>query len=422
MGNVYLNKSVKFQCQNGNAVWFSASNGEVNVKVNGAGVLLDDCKLSLDGVPMQRQCNMFMDPTTGAPAPCAAICVSGSWNNNSGMKVGGKSVLLSNCSISCPRNGTIKPFKPTTQNINVDDAARVECVNISPAEVMQNRKESVKEKEETTENKQKETTEREGTKDRHDAVKYEYVLCDYRNCDKANECKYLKTECSLRETDERKNASELRMNMGRDAFDLYAGAYRDIATSLYGSYLYTVAHHHIIPVNQCFKEFPEIVKLANYYRYNINKAENGICLPTMNLGYDKQPFEQRKEIAFNAMEKLRRQWHKGGHEYSYKISGSVSELLPRPLKHYKSAVNDELRNLRNLLYDDMCCRANEYELQAKSFAIKMDRLCERVAKKLGYFNDNPKKAYPFYISKLAFYYAFREELKDYERELFGKEG
>ena len=33
MGKAYLNKNVKFQCQNGNAVWFNAQNGAVKVKI-----------------------------------------------------------------------------------------------------------------------------------------------------------------------------------------------------------------------------------------------------------------------------------------------------------------------------------------------------------------------------------------------------
>lgn len=431
MGKAYLNKNVKFQCQNGNAVWFNAQNGDMKVKIVSAETIMDDCKLSIIGGVRPGQCNLVLTPN-GTPGPCSAPIVSGSWNNDSRFKVGGKGVLTSGCSINCPIGGCIKPFKPTLMGITVDDAAKMQSVNISlenssnssPSEEKAN---SSTEKEKTSEKftaitentvREEKTSEEES----NEALNVEYALCDYKNCEKARECEYLKALNTLKETNESKNAAELKINMGKDAFDLYAGECGDIATSLFGSYMYSIAHHHIIPANQCFKPFPEIVKLANYYGYNINKAENGISLPTMNLGYDKQPFDLRKEISFTAMDKLGKQWHKGGHKYSCKISADIDSVLPRPFLHYKDAVDKELTSFSMMLNEELKCRADNYDQQAAEFTKIMDRICERVAKKLRRFEDNPRKSYPCYISKLAFYFAFQEELVGYENELFGKEG
>lgn len=433
MGKVYLNKNVKFQCQNGNAVWFNAQNGDMKVKISNAETIMDDCKLSLIGGPRPGQCNIVLTPN-GTPGPCAATMVAGSWNNESRLNVAGKGVLTAGCSINCPVGGCIKPFKPTLMNITVNDDAKMQQVNISLDNDLGNNLSSEKitsspdneqqmeQSETVTENSSCEEAEQENKQESEEATDVEYALCDYKNCDKARDCKYLKTLNTLKETNESKNAAELKMNMGKDAFDLYAGECGDIATSLFGNYMYSIAHHHIIPANQCFKPFPEIVKLANYYEYNINKAENGISLPTMNLGYDKQPFDLRKKISFNAMEKLGKQWHKGGHKYSCKISADLDSILPRPFLHYKDAVDKELTSFSMMLNEELKCRAEDYEQQAKEFARVMDRICERVAKKLRRFEDNPKKSYPCYISKLAFYFAFQEELDGYENELFGKDG
>ncbi|MDD5791923.1 MAG: hypothetical protein PUD22_05025 [Erysipelotrichaceae bacterium] len=41
MGKAYLNKNVKFQCQNGNAVWFNAQNGAVKVKIVSSEAIMD---------------------------------------------------------------------------------------------------------------------------------------------------------------------------------------------------------------------------------------------------------------------------------------------------------------------------------------------------------------------------------------------
>ena len=184
--------------------------------------------------------------------------------------------------------------------------------------------------------------------------------------------------------------------------------------------MYGVAHHHIIPANQCFKMFPEIVKLANFYKYSINKAENGICLPTMNWGYDKQPFDLRKEISFYAMKNLGKQWHKGGHKYSCKISVELDSILQKPFLHYKNAIDIELSFFNMKLNEELRCRTENYEQQAEEFAKIMDHICEKVAKKLRRFEDNPQKSYPYYVSKLAFYFAFQEILIGYEDELFGE--
>lgn len=433
MANTYLNKNTKFQCGNGNAVWFYPQSGDFKVKVNGAEALLDDCKLSLIGGQRPGQCNLLPDPTTGAPGMCTSAIISGTWKNESRMKISGKGALTNACSISCPIGGTIKPFKPTTIALNVDNDVKEQAMNITEedgnkAQNQYSRLETIENDSNSNSNnsavisanKENTTVEEEAlTNNVTDQI--EYALCDYKNCHKAKECGYLKSQHTLKETNESKNAAELKNNMGKDAFDLYAGECADIVTSLYGSYMYSIAHHHIVPANQCFKSFAEIVKLANYYNYDINKAENGISLPTMNLGYDNQPFELRKDISFNAMKALGKQWHKGGHKYSCKISADLDSVLPRPFMHYKDAVDKELTSFRIKLTDEMKCRCDNYEQQAAEFTKIMDHICEKIAKKLRRFEDDSKKSYPFYTSKLAFYYAFQEELRGYESELFGKD-
>lgn len=444
MANTYLNKNVKFQCQFGNAVWFNAQNGDNKVKIRGADALMDDCRLNLIGGPRPGQCNLFIDPSTGAPGACAAVSLSGTWNNNSRVQIGEQKILSGACSISCSRNGSIKPFKPTLLSINVNDDARAEGVSItleSDAQSKENDNRQVMKSKTDQDNGQSyeanhsyETNQNYEANEKYKANQnivneeseeernIEYALCNYKNCSMAKECEYLHTSYILKETNESKNAAELKINMGKDAFDLYAGECSIIETSLYGSYMYSIAHHHIIPVNQCFKNFPEIVKLANFYRYNINKAKNGISLPTMNTGYDKQPFELKKEIAFMAMKHLGKQWHKGGHRYSCKISAEIDGILTKPFLHYKDAVDRELTSLNIKYNNELRCRVENYEQQAEEFSAVMDYICEKVARKLRRFEDEPKKSYPCFISRIAFFYAYYEELAGYENEIFGKEG
>lgn len=436
MGKTYLNIKTKFQCKNGNAVWFSPQNGDSKVKINGLEVLTNDCKLGIVGGVRPGQCQLMIDPSTGSPFPCSSPMLSGKWNNKSQVKVSGKEILKSDCSISCPVGGNITPFKPTTISLNVDDNTHNHNVDIminnsasrQTSNTIGDQQNNCKigdnsditnldDKKTNSESEKKQiSNEKEQISD------YEYVLCDYQNCDRSQICEYLKASHILKETNESINASELKANMGKDAFDLYAGECSAIATSLYGSYMYSIAHHHLIPVNQCFKSFPEIVKLANYYNYNINKAENGIALPTMNVGYDKQTFDLRKEVAFNAMSKQGKQWHKGGHKYSCCISSNIDSILPKPFYNYKTAVEEKiLIPYSNKLRDECKCRAANYEQQSKEFESNMDNICAKIARYLRRFEDEPQKSYPYYISKMAFYFAFNDELNIYEDELFGKD-
>lgn len=425
MASTYLNKNVKFQCQFGNAVWFKAQNGDTKVKIREADVLMDDCKLSLIGGPRPGQCNLFIDPSTGAPGACAAVSLSGLWNNNSRVKIGEHNILSSACSISCLRNGTIKPFKPTLISINVNDDARAEGVSItleSDSQSIENNNQQAMKQKIDPDGSQNCETNQNIVNDKSEETNMEYALCDYKSCNMAKECQYLHTSNAVKETIESKNAAELKKNMGRDAFDLYAGDCSIIAASLYGSSMYSIAHHHIIPVNQCFKKFPEIVKMANFYGYNINKAENGISLPTMNTGYDKQPFDLRKKIAFHAMKNLGKQWHKGGHQYSCKISSEIDNVLLKPFLNYEDAVDRELTSLRIKYNNEIRCRVENYKQQAEEFTKIMDYICGKVAGKLRRFEDEPRKSDPFFISKIAFFYTYYDELAGYENELFGREG
>lgn len=441
MSNIFLNKSTKFKCKGGNGVFFKVRNGDSLTKINGEGVLSQDCILELVGTPHPGQCNMIPDPSTGAPSPCKALTVGGNWNNTSNVKVSGKRMLGSECSINCPLVMTeIIPFAPTYRGNNVDDrtsdfVVSIGAVPATPTSSLNSSKvfnsgsenayvgSGISEKSETASGKNEESDKREKN--------YEYALCDYKNCDKAEECEYLKTGCELAETDESINAAQLKNNIGRDEFDLYAMECGNIATTLFKFKkdefnTYSVAHHHIIPANQCFKQYPEIVKLGNYYGYDINNAKNGICLPTMNQGYDGQDLDLKLEIAFEAMEKLGKQWHKGPHGYSsltYKINQAIDELFIdcEPIKDYKTSVDEYLEQFRGRLESENKCRAENYEKAKTEFCAAMDHISGKIANKLRKFETEPKKSHSFFVSKIALYYAYNELLNNNKELFFGKE-
>jgi len=433
LANVYLNKNTRFQCQNGNAVWFKAEKGDKKTSIMGAETLLDDCNLRLIGTPRLGQCNLLLDPSTKAPSPCGAVMVVGNgWCNMSNVSVAGKKVLNSGCSIRCPRQGIIKPFRPTYKFIQVNDNVSNMEVDIAISNKKNNQNQfgniEVQMKGDIVEDHV--TTKKiEESADSDIMKNKKYVICNYKSCKQADQCPYFRMSHEPKEINENKNAKILSENMGKELFDLYAQECGAIATTLFGSNTYSIAHHHIIPVNQCFKHFPEIVKLANYFGYDINNALNAICLPTMNRGYDKQPLELRLQIAFTAMDKLGKQWHKGSHSYKLdtieKISKEADELLIsksiKSYKTYKASVDEYLEMFRSKLVGESKCFVKNYDTESELFCNTMNHICKKVADKLRKFETEPQKSHSFFVSKISFYYAYYDILKDYQDIIFGGE-
>lgn len=443
MGNTYLNKKTRFKCGSGNAVWFKPQFGDKKVIINGEETLVDNCKLSLIGTPHPGQCmKRPPNPATGVPEPCMNL-VNGKWSNKSNVKVSGKNILNNKSSIKCACGGVLSPFKPTYKMNNVNDDIDNIVVNIDLKSqdskvFMDNKKDNAKGTEKVTVSQFRKSNlenttflnptdnSSENIEPEFERQEQQYAICDYKNCSKKEECQYIKTSFEVKEKNESKNAQILTDNIARDKFDLYAKDCGMIASTLFGKETYSIAHHHIIPVNQCFKQYPELVKMANYYNYDINNAWNGICLPTMNRGYDKQPLSIRLEIAFMAMKKLGKQWHKGGHAYAgkvneiEKIGREVDDLFKgdTPLKDYKSSVDEYLEVFRNKLVEEGKCWCEDYEHKSKKFCDTMNHICKIIAQKLRKFETNPKEAKGFFVSKIALYYAYYDILKEYQDIIF----
>ena len=432
-----MNKNVRFKCESGNAVWFKPVNGEFRVTIKGVEVLLDDCALTLVGAPRPGQCVLMTNPSTGIPPCAAAVIPGGNWVESTTVHISGKRPLSSRSYVPCPicAASAIKPFKPTLKIINVDSDIDNISVNISAAksdvkpsgtdEKRQNAETStsdssvlvqdvsIAETDLTPEGSQKEIAD----KEKKDCTN---ALCSWEECDRAAECAYLKTSHEPPEADESKNAAILKANMAGDTFDSYVKICRTIETlSFEGNKLYSTAHHHLIPVNQCFRAHPKIVKLANYYGYDINSALNGVCLPMMTEGYQRQSAADKRRIAFKAMEALALQWHVGPHQYS--LPKAVAEQFrktgKRGIRNYKDTVDDMLIQFESTLRKTGC-RLSTYSEEAETFRSSMDHISKKILKKVLAFSGNPQNPFCIYVSKMAFYFAFYDELREYEDILF----
>ena len=164
---------------------------------------------------------------------------------------------------------------------------------------------------------------------------------------------------------------------------------------------------------QIFAAHPYLVKLANYYRYDINCAENCILLPTTHSFEGKEGLCKQAN-GYVAMSYMKQQWHVGGHSYTmdretifnidnYLEKTSVNNIVF--YKNYVEAVEHEI-NILEAKYKKPSCRKKDYASKQKRFIDGMNQISARVGQKLLDFRSSPKKSFPYYVSKEAVHYAF----------------
>lgn len=163
--------------------------------------------------------------------------------------------------------------------------------------------------------------------------------------------------------------------------------------------------HHILSTNDVFKQKSAqfVVKLANYYGYDINSAINCILLAANidRSGNFKYVVEEKKiEEKYRAMSVTGRQWHGGGHRFFVddcdKFEGDYATLVTKLLVE----VMDQL--------SDSYCRNDKryYEVGKQEFIQKIEKTTDFIRKKLISFENDPKKSWPYYVSAEAIQFAY----------------
>ena len=178
---------------------------------------------------------------------------------------------------------------------------------------------------------------------------------------------------------------------------------------------WTDAAHHIISGNQVFKKAQEIVRLANFYGYDINNAGNCIMLVSKDKEYSHKNADPvaKNVSAYDAMNVTGLQWHLGGHEYTFNadeipiIKQQIrirTKKEAEELKNYTTLVGEELQQLQASMLRHKTCRATEQQKQA--FLQRLQNISAKVKKYLGDFQEKPHHSYPFYVSREAYRYTF----------------
>lgn len=223
--------------------------------------------------------------------------------------------------------------------------------------------------------------------------------------------------------------------------------------------------HHLICVYQVFQAhrgedknnpddllFGPLVKLAKFCGYDINRPENGILLPSnykpevitesgVQPLFSEMASEAKAAAAYDVMEIMKRQWHKGGHSYKlerdslrkfkeqvflqknledYQGSGRLKVDMEEGLAEFQSPelfpiyVNLLKAKLRKLQkkYGNIKCYKKWAEKSYKGEKNKdrlireLNELAQEVKSYLERFAKDPRLSYPYYVSEVAIKYAF----------------
>lgn len=180
----------------------------------------------------------------------------------------------------------------------------------------------------------------------------------------------------------------------------------------YGKSRWSYQSHHIICGNQVFAPHAELVRLANFYGYDINNALNCIRLVSREDDYGAKP-GGKSASAYDIMSLSKIQWHLGGH--SYKFSTNEAELIKKRIRYFRKTSGDQLLNYAELLSAELSkiesalmsrrvCRNTDR--QKKIFIERMNNLSRKVKAALGSFAEKPQSSFPYYVSKEAYTFAF----------------
>ena len=242
-------------------------------------------------------------------------------------------------------------------------------------------------------------------------IDYSYAVCGYKNCGRRDECEYIKEQYVLSSETLENASTQLRHNSSAKeiAYNEKCKLLKDETQTDWGEQA-----HHIISIRQIFAKFPELVKLANFYEYNINSEENCIYLPAVKKSYEIKEQLYKTAKAYEVMNITGMQWHSGGH--SYKISredfNRISDEKRNLLRCYEDVVTEEVKKFIIAYYfrDKSCCRydtmdSKSKEIKKQRFKRRMDYISDKIYKKLDSFSE-PKTSFPFYVSKLSMQYAY----------------
>ena len=316
----YLYSGVNWQCPCGGK---GQIRGNSNVRISGKSMLTVANNPAPD---LGSVCSLKQ----GAPCTPSGNWIKGTYSNT--VKVQGKNALISTSKYMC--SGMSLILSP--QNCKAYENSNASYVDIKPVNISTKSKSDKYEKSDsvkaekpeknsdnTVNNKEKTVKSSENRNSDYNSKSELSVLdssemrkkrwcsgrCPEEYC---NNCEFCNTDSSKLKNEN--SSSKLKnniLNSHKNVFETGCKLIQSIYCQLTPDYCInpTDTAHHIIPGNECLSkknssgkpEFELLIKIANFFDYDINCSENGIILPTF---YDSQIMKsEQPDVYYDVMDK-----------------------------------------------------------------------------------------------------------------------
>ena len=384
---------------------------------DGTGIALtQNTALSGNGI-----CSILTAQAGGIPVPCTLKMAKG-WISGieAHKKINGISLLNENAKMPCTNptcagsmisvQKPLAPIIPAVVSLSMANNTSFENKQLNKSVVestgesyIKDNNDSIKSEENTNEvgNNYSDVDEKVGIN-----LLEKSSICSYSSCEKAASCPYMKASNTINTNGAaaklRKNSTEKEISydeMADKKMERYEISWNNQA-------------HHMISINAAYCQYPELVKLGNYFGYDINCQENCYFLPCWESGdgYGQKDFHFKKVQAYQVMNISGLQWHVGQHNYRIDIPESVKEKYPelKTMDCYNDKINKEIKFFLsecNERFSGICLEEN-YELHKSWFISKMNSLSENIEEYLDLFSGNPKDSFPYFVSLEALRYAY----------------
>lgn len=426
MGKRILNKcNCVFFCPSSPLVKFNIQqiNNHVN---NGTGIALTT-QAQLSGV---GNCVIQTAAAGGAPVPCS-FQASSAWISGieTSKKINDTNLLNEDAKQICP----ICPASPVQIQLMIPPVLPTVPVTPSVASLSNNASISENNNAEfsvvsqdnngTTQFPQEESTINEESIPPSESANNEVspqlknCLCAYTTCEKSDSCPYVLESDCVPLPKKQTHAKDLRNNS-----DIKWSRYKTAKDERQRQYgiLWGEQAHHIVSWDDGYAELPILVKLGNYFGYDIDCQENCCFLPSIvkekDEGFGMLESHFKKARAYDIMKASGMQWHLGNHRRLVQVPEQILIKYPElqnaaydeGIKTYKDLIIEKLRKIMQECqqrFETICIHENYEEHQAW-FLRKMHGLSREIEERLDAFKQRGRNSFPYFVSPEAFRFAY----------------
>lgn len=392
-----------FRCSESSELIISINSTDTKCRDCGNAVLTNETSLSGNGI-----CPVLTSMADGTPTPCTLINAD-KWISGIEFKkkINGTPLLNEKAKMKCPNlscpTGIISA-EVIGQSVSLSAAAVVVSFSGGESKSSSENHENTSMQSDSEENSVK--TEQTAENPEQNEMPEEKSMCSYEYCERAGDCPYMRAPSTI-STDGA--ALKLRKNSSQKETDYNERSDRNMEKYQIS---WNNQAHHIISINAAYCQYPELVKLGNYFGYDINCSENCYFLPCWKSGdgYGQKKSHFKKAQAYEVMKASGLQWHVGQHLYSISLPENILNKYPelKTLDCYNDRINKDVKKIIadcNQRFNGICLEEN-YDEHKKWFIQQMNSLSGQIEEYLDLFGETAKNSFPYFVSLEALRYAY----------------